>query len=223
MGTDDTADDSSARGVTAALQVDSAIIEPRGTERSCYRRRRDQEGYAEGLGMRRDYVQVRRTKGGSASDSVRRAEPGSAGFRRRRLCCRRPVSQLRTTAECKGILRRVFVDESHLTFTASDWRPKLAEVRAVRGLKVPTIMLTATLPVLLEFELEVSMAAQMARYTRAGTTRVKTRYMVERCKPGTLEEGAIQLCRRVKKHLGMRKGVVYSRSRTQCEDLAKEL
>jgi superfamily II DNA helicase RecQ len=117
----------------------------------------------------------------------------------------------------------VFVDESHLTFTASDWRPKLAEVRAVRGLKVPTIMLTATLPVLLEFELEVSMAAQMVRYTRAGTTRVKTRYMVERCKPGTLEEGAIQLCRRVKKHLGMRKGVVYSRSRTQCEDLAKEL
>jgi superfamily II DNA helicase RecQ len=33
----------------------------------------------------------------------------------------------------KGVLRRVFVDESHLTFTASDWRPKLAEVRAVRG------------------------------------------------------------------------------------------
>ena len=123
----------------------------------------------------------------------------------------------------KGILRRVFVDESHLTFTASDWRPKLAQVRAVRGLKVPTIMLTATLPVLLEFELEVSMAAQMARYIRAVTTRVKTRYIVERCKPGTLEEGAIQLCRRMKKHLGLRKGVVYSRSRTQCEGLAKEL
>ncbi len=41
----------------------------------------------------------------------------------------------------KGILRRVFVDESHLTYTASDWRPKLAEDRAVRGLKVPTIRL----------------------------------------------------------------------------------
>lgn len=26
----------------------------------------------------------------------------------------------------KGILRTVFVDESHLTFTASDWRPMLA-------------------------------------------------------------------------------------------------
>jgi superfamily II DNA helicase RecQ len=123
----------------------------------------------------------------------------------------------------KGILRRVFVDESHLTFTASDWRPKLAQVRAVRGLRVPTIMLTATLPVLLEFELEESMAAQMARYIRAVTTRTKTRYIVEVCKPGKLEEKTLELCRRMKKHLGFRKGVVYSRSRDQCERLAREL
>ena len=123
----------------------------------------------------------------------------------------------------KGVLRRVFVDESHLTFTASDWRPKLAEVRAVRGLKVPTILLTATLPVLLEFELETSMAAQMARYIRASTTRIKTRYIVQRCKPGKLEEQALELCERTKRHLGLQKGVVYSRSRDQCERLAREL
>jgi superfamily II DNA helicase RecQ len=123
----------------------------------------------------------------------------------------------------KGILRRVFVDECHLTFTASDWRPKLAEVRAVRGLRVPTIMLTATLPVLLEFELEESMAAQMARYIRAVTTRTKTRYIVDVCKPGKLEEEVLELCKRMKKHLGLRKGVVYSRSRDQCERLAREL
>jgi superfamily II DNA helicase RecQ len=123
----------------------------------------------------------------------------------------------------KGILRRVFVDECHLTFTASDWRPKLAEVRAVRGLRVPIIMLTATLPVLLEFELEESMAASMARYIRAVTTRTKTRYIVEVCKPGKLEEKVLELCKRMKKHLGLRKGVVYSRSRDQCERLARML
>jgi superfamily II DNA helicase RecQ len=78
----------------------------------------------------------------------------------------------------KGVLRRVFVDECHLTFTASDWRPKLAGIRAVRGLKVPVIMLTAILPILLEFELEQSMAAQIARYIRADTTRIKTRYII---------------------------------------------
>jgi hypothetical protein len=52
-------------------------------------------------------------------------------------------------------------------------------------------MLTAILLVLLEFELEVSIAVQMARYVRAVTIRFKTRYIVEQCKPGMLEEGAI--------------------------------
>lgn len=123
----------------------------------------------------------------------------------------------------RGVLRRVFVDESHLAFTSSDWRPKLAGLRAVRGLKVPTIMLTATLPVLLEFELEASMAAQMARYIRASTTRPKTRYIVEACKRGKVEERVLGICRRMERHLGLRKGVVYSRSRDQCELLAREL
>ncbi|KAI7056165.1 hypothetical protein KC339_g18245 [Hortaea werneckii] len=123
----------------------------------------------------------------------------------------------------RGVLRRVFVDESHLAFTSSDWRPKLAGLRAVRGLRAPTIMLTATLPVLLEFELEASMAAQMARYIRASTTRVKTRYVVEACKRGNVEERVLGICRRMEKHLGLRKGVVYSRSRDQCELLAREL
>jgi len=73
----------------------------------------------------------------------------------------------------------------------------------VRGLRVPTILLTATLPVLLEFELETSIAAQMARYIRASTIRIKTRYIVQRCKPGKLEEQALELCERTKKHLGL--------------------
>jgi superfamily II DNA helicase RecQ len=84
-------------------------------------------------------------------------------------------------------------------------------------------MLIATLLVLLEFELEASIAAQIVQYIRAVIIRVKTRYIVERYKPGTLKEGAIQLYRRIKKHLGLRKGVVYSRSRDQYEGLAKEL
>ena len=123
----------------------------------------------------------------------------------------------------KKLLRRVFVDESHLTFTSSDWRPKLAHVREVRKLPCPTIMLTATLPVILEGELEAAMAAQLSRYIRAVTTRVHTRYIVHEVKRGKLVEEAIGLCRRVKKYLGLRKGVVYSRRRKQCEDLAEEL
>jgi superfamily II DNA helicase RecQ len=88
---------------------------------------------------------------------------------------------------------------------------------------VPTILLTATLPVLLEFELETSIAAQIARYIRASTTQIKTRYIVQRCKLGKLEEQALELCEQTKRHLGLQKGVVYSRSRDQCERLAREL
>jgi superfamily II DNA or RNA helicase len=123
----------------------------------------------------------------------------------------------------KRLLRRVFVDESHLTFTSSDWRPKLAHVREVRKLPCPTIMLTATLPVILEGELEAAMAAELSRYIRATTTRIHTRYIVHEVKRGKLVEEAIGLCRRVKKYLGFRRGVVYSRSRKQCEEVAAEL
>jgi hypothetical protein len=80
-------------------------------------------------------------------------------------------------------------------------------------LRVPTILLTVTLLVLLEFELETSIVAQIARYIRASTTQIKTRYIVQRCKPGKLEEQALKLCERTKKYLGLQKGVVYSRSR----------
>jgi superfamily II DNA helicase RecQ len=125
--------------------------------------------------------------------------------------------------ESKGLLRRIFVDESHLTFTSSDWRPKLAEVRAVRGLRCPTILLTATLPPVLEFELEASMAAEMAKYIRSRTTRARTRYIVQTCTAGTVEDEAVALCRRMQKHLGWKKGVVYNRSRVQCERVAQEL
>ena len=123
----------------------------------------------------------------------------------------------------KGLLRRVFVDESHLTFTASNWRAKLVQVRAVRGLHVPTIMLTATLPRALEYQLEGSMAAQMARYIRMATNRPKTRYIVDVCPVGTATSRTVEVCRRMQKHLGRKKGVVYSRSRGQCELLAGEL
>ena len=54
-------------------------------------------------------------------------------------------------------------------------------------------MLTATLPVLLEFELEESIAALIARYIRAVTIRTKIRYIVEVYKPGILEEKTLKL------------------------------
>ena len=54
-----------------------------------------------------------------------------------------PFMSYARIVEEKRLLRRVCVDESHLTFTSSNCRAKLTVVRLVRGLRAPTIMLTA--------------------------------------------------------------------------------
>ncbi|TKA60633.1 hypothetical protein B0A49_13140 [Cryomyces minteri] len=128
-----------------------------------------------------------------------------------------------TRLRAKGLLRRVFVDECHLTFTSSDWRPKLAQVKQVRSLDCSIVLLTATLPPVLQFELERSMVVSTTRYIRACTIRKKTRYLVQECAAGKLVETAIGMCEGMKKHLGRRKGIVYSRSRDQCEQLAEAI
>ncbi|CAD0053649.1 unnamed protein product, partial [Aureobasidium pullulans] len=53
--------------------------------------------------------------------------------------------------------------------------------------------------------------------------RLRTRYVVETCRRGELEETTIGTCKRMQKHIGRNKGVIYCRSIDQCKDMAKEL
>jgi superfamily II DNA helicase RecQ len=46
----------------------------------------------------------------------------------------------------RKLLRRVVLDECHLSFTASDYRPKLRQLGHLQVLRCPMILLTATLP-----------------------------------------------------------------------------
>jgi hypothetical protein len=46
----------------------------------------------------------------------------------------------------KGVLRRVVVDECYLIYTSSDWRLKLAELKNLRLLLCPVVLLIVTLP-----------------------------------------------------------------------------
>lgn len=89
----------------------------------------------------------------------------------------------------------------------------------------PMICLTATLPPVMQYELERCIAITNGRYIRADTTRVKTRYMVEWYKPGTLVESAIGVCSRVVERLqhNGEKGIVYCRSKALCEHFTREL
>jgi superfamily II DNA helicase RecQ len=125
----------------------------------------------------------------------------------------------------KGLLRRVVVDECHLIFTSSNWRPKLAELKNLRLLPCLIVLLTATLPLVREGELATSMLMPCATYIWASTVRPNTQYYVSWCERGKAQETAVAMCRRQQQLLLSRgwKGVVYCRSKQQCEELAEVL
>jgi hypothetical protein len=123
-----------------------------------------------------------------------------------------------------GLLRRIFIDECHLTFTSSDWRPQLGKLRRLRAVACPIILLTATLPPVQVFELETAMEVRCARIIRASTTRRQHRYTVQRCSGNQLQETVIAICQRQQPHFRPgEKGVIYALSRDLCETLAAAL
>ena len=123
----------------------------------------------------------------------------------------------------QGLLKRVFIDECHLIFTSSDYRPKLASLKNLRAVGCQMILMTATLPPLLEYELEESMLVRLGRYIRASTVRENIRYVVRQCKGMELIENAVSICLRQLRRMEGQKGVIYCRSRKQCEQVAEEL
>jgi superfamily II DNA helicase RecQ len=128
-------------------------------------------------------------------------------------------------AEC-GLVRRVFVDECHLAITAHSWRPRLVSLARLRRIEALTIMLTATLPLYMETDLETTMRCEVSlTLIRACTARKTTRYIVK----GEVEEGklmkeTIELCSRQLARLEHKsKMVVYCRYKAECEKLAEAL
>jgi superfamily II DNA helicase RecQ len=85
------------------------------------------------------------------------------------------------------------------------------------------VLLTATLPPLLEHELSEAILIPLATYIRASTVRVNTRYSVQWCAPGKAKETALAVYGRQGARLDGIKGVVYYRTKAQCEDVARKL
>jgi superfamily II DNA helicase RecQ len=81
----------------------------------------------------------------------------------------------------RRLLRRVVVDECHLSFTASDYRPKLRQLGHLQVLRCPMILLTATLPPVRLNELREVMNISDFPMIRMSTVRPNIRYMVRRC------------------------------------------
>jgi superfamily II DNA helicase RecQ len=126
----------------------------------------------------------------------------------------------------KGLVRRVFIDECHLAVTAHSWRPKMVSLARLRCIEAPTIMLTATLPLHMEGDLETSMLCELSlTLIRACTARRATKYIVRAgVEGGKLMEEAIEVCsKRLARLKNKAKMVVYCRSKGECEQLAEAL
>jgi len=121
----------------------------------------------------------------------------------------------------KGLVRRVFVDECHLAITAHSWRPRLVSLARLRCIEAPTIMLTATLPLHMETDLETTMRCELSlTLIRACTARRTTRYIVRAdVEDGKLMQEAIEVCsKRLSRLPHKSKMVVYCRSYSSIPD-----
>ena len=121
----------------------------------------------------------------------------------------------------RKLLRRVFIDEGHLTFTASDYRSKLNHLSHLRVLNCPMVILTATLPPVSVTELMDAMRISNPVIIRACTARLNIRYMVQRCKQGTSIQVACEMAQR--RRIGLERGIFYCWSRDLAEELADAL
>lgn len=125
-----------------------------------------------------------------------------------------------------GLLRRIFVDECHTVMTDAGYRPKLEELKSLHRFGCSLVMLTATMPVVLEEWFRELMLASSAVMVRDRTAKLNCRYRVEQIKPG---KGAVaartaDVARQMGgRMVGGQKGVIYCRSTTASESLAEEL
>jgi superfamily II DNA helicase RecQ len=107
----------------------------------------------------------------------------------------------------------VVIDECHLTYTASHYRARLAQLKNLRFLSCPIVLLTATQPPMLEHELAEAMLVRGAHYIRASTLRPNIRYLVHTVPASKMLITAVQICQRQRSCLSDLKGVVYCKSR----------
>jgi len=123
----------------------------------------------------------------------------------------------------KGLLRQVVVDKCHLTYTASYYRARLAQLKNLRFLSCLIVLLTATQPPMLEHELAEAMLVRGAQYIRASIVQPNIRYLVHTVLASKMLITAVQICQWQMSCLNSSKGVVYCKSRDQCEEMAQHL
>ncbi len=130
--------------------------------------------------------------------------------------------------QVQGKLDRIIVDEAHVPLTSASYRANLVHLDRLRSIPCQLVLLTGTLPPLLQKDLETTYllgdANHGLRYIRASTNRPNVEYTVEVSDDSLLEERVVECMQSVRKEFEAgQRAVVFCRSRSVCERLAEKL
>ncbi|KAI8648294.1 hypothetical protein NCS55_01498700 [Fusarium keratoplasticum] len=84
----------------------------------------------------------------------------------------------------RGLLRRIFFDESHTAIVDASYRERLESLKGLHRYDCPVVLLTATLPVKMEKWFRRLMLAEDAAIVRASTAKLNIRYRIRKVKGG---------------------------------------
>ena len=133
-----------------------------------------------------------------------------------------------------GILKRIVMDEAHVSLTHRDFRPDMEKlVIVMRTVPVQVVLLTATMPPSMEQDLRVALACSVWEVVRAETTRREIGYEVVEVNEG--DELDVEIAFRIKKEMqswsrnrngdlnGDERGIVYCLQKGWAKDLCQFL
>ena len=130
--------------------------------------------------------------------------------------------------QAQGKLDRIVFDECQVPLTSASYRYHLSHVDRLRAIPCQLVLLTGTLPPLLQEALEdvflLGTAEQGLQYIRASTNRRNVEYLVEVCCDDEVETRVSELIREARRQLSAgQRAVVFCRSRPACERMAEKL
>ena len=127
-------------------------------------------------------------------------------------------------------LDRVVIDECHLVLTAATYRRGMSKLVALRGIPVPFVYLTATLPIYLQHRLYQHHHLTTVTEIRGPSRRPNLRYRVQRLRrqEGTLLQSAATMIQRrwTEQYAffgGTHRCLVFTRSKKDSEEVAELL
>jgi len=134
-----------------------------------------------------------------------------------------------------GILKRIVMDEAHVSLTHRDFRPDMEKlVIVMRTVPVPVLLLTATMPPSMEQDLRIALACSVWDVIRAETTRPEIGYEIVEVNEEE-DNLDVEMAFRIKKEMrewsrdrngvlnGNERGIVYCLQKEWAEDLCKFL